>query len=263
MIDRKFILFLLLIIVSSVSAARADDWRHTWTVGSKPEFEFRSNDAGIDISARSGNTIEAYVETKGYHISDSDVRITQRQDGDRVALEVHVAPHHFQIGVYTLKVVVTLPENTPLHVNTSDGHIHVDGVKAESRLESGDGSVEATRFDGTLWAHTGDGHIRAEGCFDRLDLSTGDGHIELDVDTGSKLASSWEIHTHDGSVRATIPSDLAADMDVDTGDGHIDSDIPITVQGSLSRTRLRGTMNGGGPLFRIHTGDGSIHLQRH
>ena len=262
MINRKSLLFLLLLVVSSVSVARADEWRHTWNVGSQPEFEFRSNDAGIDVSARSGSTIDAFVQSNGYHINDNDVRITQRQDGDRVQLEVHVAPHHFQFGVYTLKVVVTLPENTRLHVNTSDGHIHVDGVKAESRLESGDGSVEALRFDGTLWAHTGDGHIKADGRFDRLDLSTGDGHIDLDVESGSKVTSTWEIHTHDGSVRATIPSDLAADLDVDTGDGHIDSDIPVTVQGSLSRNRLRGTMNGGGPLFRIHTGDGSIHLQR-
>ena len=255
-------LVVLLALCFSAAIAHADEWRHTWSVGANPEFEFRSNDAGIDISARPGNTIEAYVETKGYHIGPDDVRVTERQMGDRVNLEVHVAPHHFMIGVYSMKVVVTLPEKTTLHVNTSDGHIRVEGVKAESRLESGDGSVEALRFDGNLWAHTGDGHIKADGRFDRLDLTTGDGHIELDVEPGSKLASSWEIHTHDGSVRAGIPADISADMDVDTGDGHIDSDIPITIQGSLSRNHLRGTMNGGGPLFRIHTGDGSIHLSR-
>ena len=226
MSKQKSLLFLLLLVVSSVSAARADDWHHTWTVGSKPEFEFRSNDAGIDISVRPGNTIDASVETTGYHINDNDVRITERQNGDRVELEVHVAPHHFMIGVYILKVVVTLPENTPLHVNTGDGHIKVDGVKAESRLQSGDGSVEVFRFDGNLWAHTGDGHIRAEGRFDRLDLSSGDGHIEVAIGAGSKLANSWEIHTRDGSVRATLAADLSADLDVDTGDGHIDSDLP-------------------------------------
>jgi DUF4097 and DUF4098 domain-containing protein YvlB len=262
MIKPKFLLLLTLLLLGGISVARADDWRHTWNVGSRPEFEFRSNDAGIDISARQGNAIEAYVETKGYRIADNDVRVTERQNGDRVELDVHVSPHHFQFGVYLLKVVVTLPENTRLHVNTSDGHIRVEGVKGEARLESGDGSVEALRFDGILWGHTSDGHIKAEGRFDRLDLSTSDGHIDLDVSSGSKMSSSWEIHTHDGSVRATIPGDLAADLDVDTGDGHIDSDIAITVQGSLSRNRLRGTMNGGGPLFRIHTGDGSIHLKR-
>lgn len=262
MFNRKSILFAVVFFVAAAAFAHADDWHYTWTVGANPEFEFRSNDAGVEISARPGKTIDAYVETKGYHISDSDVRITQHQDGDRVQMEVHVAPHHFQIGVYTLKVTVTVPENAKLHVNTSDGHIRVYGTKAETRLESGDGSIEATSFDGTLWAHTSDGHIKAQGRFDRLDLSTGDGHIELDLESGSKLANSWEVHTHDGSVRATIPGDLAADMDVDTGDGHIDSDIPITVQGSLSRNHLRGTTNGGGPLFRIHTSDGSIHLQK-
>jgi DUF4097 and DUF4098 domain-containing protein YvlB len=258
--NRKSLLLLLLLF--SVTIARADEWRHTWNVGDKPEFEFRSNDAGIDISTRSGNAVEAYVETKGYKISESDVRVTERQNGDRIAMEVHVAPHRMMFGVYILKVTVTLPENTMLHVSTSDGHIRVDGVKAESRLQSGDGSVEVSRFDGTLWAHTGDGHIKAQGRFDRLDLSTGDGRIEFQIDRGSKLAGSWEVHTSDGSVHAQIPGDLAADLDVDTGDGHIDSDIPVTVQGNLRRNHLRGTLNGGGPLLRIHTGDGSVHLER-
>src|ERR1700744_6259979 len=103
MINRKFF-FLVVLLMGGISVAHADDWRHTWNVGAKPEFDFRSNDAGIDISAGTGNTIEAYVETKGYHISNDDVKVTERQNGDRVELEVHVAPHHFQIGMYMLKV---------------------------------------------------------------------------------------------------------------------------------------------------------------
>ena len=263
MLKRKVLLSILTFFVLGISAAYADDWHHTWTVGANPQFEFRSNDAGVDISARPGRTIEAYVETKGFHITPNEVRITEHQDGDHVQMEVHLPSHHIAFfDMTSVKVTITVPENTGLHVNTSDGHIHVDGVKGEARLESGDGSVEATRLDGTLWAHTGDGHIKAEGRFDRLDLSTGDGHIELNVGAGSKLAGTWEIHTHDGSVRAAIPADLSADLDADTGDGHIDSDIAITVQGSMSRNHLRGAMNGGGPLLRIHTGDGSIHLSR-
>ena len=259
---RKSLLFLIAFVIVGASFAKADDWSHSWNIGDKPEFEYRSNDAGIDITAMPGKSISARVETKGYKLSDDDVRVTQRQEGDRVTLDVHVAPHHFMLGVYMLKVTVTLPETTQLHLHTGDGHIKVDGVKAESRLQTGDGSIEISRFDGNLWAHTGDGHIRADGRFDRLDLSTGDGHIELEIENGSKVSSSWEVRTQDGSVRARIPTDLAADLEVDTGDGHIDSDLPVTVQGSLSRNRLRGTLNGGGPLLRIHTGDGSVHLAR-
>ncbi len=201
MFNRKFLLLLCSFLALAFTAARADDWHHTWTVGANPDFEFRSNDAGIDISARPGNTIEAFVETKGFHIGPNEVRITEHQDGDHVQFEVRIPSHHISFfDMTTVKITVTLPENTKLRVNTSDGHIKVDGVKAEQRLESGDGSVETTRCDGTLWVHT--------------------------------------------------------------GDGHIDSDLTITVQGSINRNHLRGTMNGGGPLLRIHTGDGSIHLSR-
>src|SRR5881275_2713430 len=96
---RKPLLFLIAFLFVGVSFAHADDWSHSWNVGEKPEFEFHSNDAGIDITAMPGKTIDARVETKGYRIADDDVRITQRQDGDRVSLEVHVAPHHFMFGI--------------------------------------------------------------------------------------------------------------------------------------------------------------------
>jgi hypothetical protein len=51
-------------------------------------------------------------------------------------------------------------------------------------------------------------------------------------------------------------------IDASTGDGHVSSDIPITMDGIMSKSSVRGKMNGGGSTLTIHTGDGSIHLKQ-
>jgi Putative adhesin len=96
--------------------------------------------------------------------------------------------------------------------------------------------------------------------FTDLDLRTGDGHIDLTVRPGSKMANGWLIHTSDGRVEAKLPQDLAAEIYAHTGDGKIQLDLPVTVNGSIESTRIRGKLNGGGPLLEITTGDGGIHI---
>ena len=59
-----------------------------------------------------------------------------------------------------------------------------------------------------------------------------------------------------------LPEALAADVELHTGDGHINLDMPLNVEGHLGRSDIRGKLNGGGNLLTIHTGDGSIHLEK-
>src|ERR1700733_1493923 len=102
--------------------------------------------------------------------------------------------------------------------------------------------------------------MSVDGVFTNFDFGTGVGYIDLTVRPGSKLTNGWLIHTSDGRVEAKIPQDLAAEIYSHTGDGHIQLDVPVTVSGSLENSRIRGKMNGGGPLLEVTTGDGSIHI---
>jgi hypothetical protein len=76
------------------------------------------------------------------------------------------------------------------------------------------------------------------------------------------MASGWNVRAGDGSVELNLPDNFAADVDLHTGDGHISLDLPVTVEGRLSRSSIHGKLNGGGNLLTIHTGDGSIRLQK-
>jgi DUF4097 and DUF4098 domain-containing protein YvlB len=118
-------------------------------------------------------------------------------------------------------------------------------------------------LDGTLKVDTGDGHVTVGGRFDALDLHTGDGNIDASATNGSKVASSWMLHSGDGRINLRVPGDLSADLDAHTGDGSITVDLPITVVGSMGHTSsVHGKMNGGGGQLKITSGDGSIHVEK-
>ena len=149
-----------------------------------------------------------------------------------------------------------------IDLHSGDGSLTVSSLKGAVRLHTGDGSIEASDLDGKCDAVSGDGRIHLAGRFDVLSAKSGDGSVGVDALHGSKLESGWSISSGDGSIDVSLPGDLPVNIDASTGDGHISSDIPITVEGIISKSRVRGKMNGGGSTLTIHTGDGSIHLKQ-
>jgi DUF4097 and DUF4098 domain-containing protein YvlB len=180
----------------------------------------------------------------------------------------------------TLRIEVRMPKNADLQVRTGDGSIKandlsgtidlhsgdgsltVGSLKGAVRLHTGDGTIEGRDLDGKCDATSGDGRIRLTGRFDVLSARSGDGSVGVEALHGSKLDSTWSITSGDGSIDVALPADLPVNIDASTGDGHISSDIPITMEGIISKSRVRGKMNGGGSTLTIHTGDGSIHLKQ-
>jgi DUF4097 and DUF4098 domain-containing protein YvlB len=159
-------------------------------------------------------------------------------------------------------ITIHMPREGKVNLHTGDGRIDLSKFKGEMDLETGDGHQDIDSVDGVLHSRAGDGHITANGRFDGLDLTTGDGRIEARASQGSTMSSGWMLRTGDGSVTLQIPENFAADVDLHTGDGHITVDMPISVEGRLGEKNIHGKMNGGGSMLTIHTGDGSIRLEK-
>ena len=51
-------------------------------------------------------------------------------------------------------------------------------------------------------------------------------------------------------------------LDLHTRDGHMTADFRSPSTGGLARRSIHGKINGGGNLITIHTGDGSIRLEK-
>jgi len=264
-VHKSFTLLLLCLSIFSLSAF-ADEWTKSYQVGDKPSLRVDTNDAAVEITRGVGRTISARVVTEGYNVGNGGVRITERQDGDKVDLQVHIPSHlgvHITWHNQETRVEVQVPPETALDLHSGDGHIMVDGTSGPARLDTSDGHIEVRNFNGALNAHTGDGSMTIDGVLSDVNLRSGDGHIDVTVRPGSKMgATGWLIHTSDGRVEARLPQDFAADLYAHTGDGHIQLDLPVTVNGSIERSRIRGKLNGGGPLLEITTGDGGIRISK-
>lgn len=243
--------------------ALADEWTHTYQVGDKPSLRVDTNDAAIEVSRGSSRVVSVKIITEGISIGPGGLHIVEHQTGDVVDLQVHTPREtglHMSWRSRNARIEVQVPQDTGLDLRSGDGHISVDGTAGTAKLETGDGHIDVRNFNGSLRGRTGDGHMTIDGVFTEVNLNTGDGHVDFTARAGSKMSSNWLIHTSDGRVEVRLPSDFAAELYAHTGDGRITLDVPVTVNGSFERNHVRGKINGGGPLFEIGTGDGSIRI---
>lgn len=263
---RRMMLAVLLSLPLLAGYALGDEWNRTYQVGDKPNLRVDTNDASVEVSRGQSHTMSVRIVSESINIGTGGVSIIDRQNGDSLDLQVHM-PHQYGIHISwrspRVRVEVQVPQETTLDLHSGDGHIRVDGTSGAAKLDSGDGHIEVRDFNGSLRAHTSDGHMTIDGTFTDVELRTGDGHVDFTARNGSKMNSPWLIRTSDGSVVVHMPADLAADLNAHTGDGHITLDFPVTVSGSIERSRVRGKLNGGGPELEIATGDGSIRIAKY
>lgn len=254
----SIVVFCALVLITSV--AKADEWNKHWSLGPNAELHVTAGDAALVVEAVGGNSIDATLTTRGYSIGPSGVRVTEHQVGGRLDIEIRQPSMHFGFGDHSIRLELRVPKQLNAYLHTGDGSITLRGVHGSMQVDTGDGSIHGEDLDGALDAHSGDGSVHVSGRFDNLHLRTEDGSVDLDVLRGSRMHADWRVHTGDGSVRLNLPGDLSADLEVHTGDGHIRMNLPLTVTGMQSGNEIHGKLNGGGPLFTVRTGDGSISL---
>jgi hypothetical protein len=280
-VHRSAIIWALLATGLFAATVHADDYAKSFTVSNRASVRVDTNDGSVSITTGDTKQIEFRVEYQGYVLNKS-LNIESNQQGDEVELTARIPNKwHFSLGmIRRLHIEVRMPKDADLQVRTGDGSIKaiglsgtidlhsgdgsltVSSLKGAVRLHTGDGSIEGRDLDGKCDAVSGDGRIRLTGRFDVLSVRSGDGSVGVEALHGSKLDSGWNISSGDGGIDVALPDDLPVNIDASTSDGHISSDIPITMDGIISKSRVRGKMNGGGSTLTIHTGDGSIHLKQ-
>jgi len=276
--------------------AHAEEYVKAYSVTGRATVRVRVDDSNVRVISSDAPKVEFRVTYEGYELGKSlfiesrqegsDVELTAREKtgltigyrNRRVSTEVHV-PRDADLQLETGDGAIELAAmngrisvrsgdgsiraarlNGTIELTTSDGDIRAEGLKGDVRMRTGDGRVDATGLDGKCSAGSGDGLITLAGRFDSLDVTTGDGGVTARVGAGSAMSGSWHIRSGDGPVELVLPSDFKATVEASTGDGRITMGLPITTQGDLGKSRVRGTLNGGGPALVLRTGDGPIRI---
>lgn len=179
----------------------------------------------------------------------------------------------------SLEVDVAVPPGCDVEVDNRDGRLDLSGVEGRVSVRHRDGRVNLSRLKGEIFVHTSDGPVVAEdldgslegsssdgpirvsGRFDDLDLESHDGRLTVDVQPGSRIRESWSLRTDDGSMEVEIPEALKATLDARVRDGGIRIDVPTVDIGESSPSVVRVDLNGGGPVLRVRSSDGSVRIR--
>jgi len=215
-----------------------------------------------------------------------------RQEGNNVHID-YVNAHNISVDYE-----ITVPADTTVRTRSGSGDQTIEGTHGNVDAQTGSGDVKLSNLTGEVRLQTGSGNVRAHQVSGAVRGGTGSGDIEIeetgqgdmDLRTGSGNISGrgiqggfrgetgsgdvtaegtqtgpWEIHTGSGNVRVRLPGNAAFDADISTSSGSVDVGMPIemTVQGRVeeSRKSIHGKVHGGGPVLRIRTGSGDIHIE--
>ena len=214
-----------------------------------------------------------------------------RQDGNSIHIE-YVDYHNISIDYE-----ITVPAETTVRTKSGSGNQTLEGTHGNADVQTGSGDVRLSNLQGEIRVQTGSGDVRAREIAGSVRGGTGSGDVEIeetgagdiDLHTGSgnitargvqgsfhgetgsgeitaegTQSGTWDARTGSGNVRLRLPANAAFDADISTSSGSIDVNSPIemTVQGRVTDAHKspHGKVRGGGPLLRVHTGSGDIHI---
>ena len=273
------------LLFALATIARAQDrWDKTYNITGQPTLNIETGDSNLTIkSCGECQTVQIHVDARNRKLSD--YRLEESQSGNMIHFLLKEKPRigfHVTWHESSVSVEVETPANLTLHAESADGNLNASGLKGTITLrssdghqniadvsgtlnvQSSDGTVEMQNIAGTLDARSSDGNIKVSGKLDGLNIHTSDGSLTVELASGTSLKSDSTLHSSDGSITLRLPKDLAATFDISSSDGKIDCNLPLTLDGfhssDGSNHSVRGKLNTGGPLFTIHTSDGSVHI---
>ena len=168
----------------------------------------------------------------------------------------------------------------PVWGRTSGGSVKLEGTQGDAELKTSGGGITIGSVEGTVEAITSGGSIRIDKVAGSVNAKTSGGGITVEEVMGDITAKtsggsikayisrqpegSCSLETSGGNVTAYLLENIAVDVDARTSGGSVSTDVPITtvVQGKVRKNRLQGAINGGGPLLKLRTSGGSVHLRK-
>lgn len=215
-------------------------------------------------------------------LEDFEVTFEHKGADVRVDGKFKQGRKHWQKQLNRLKIhfLVTLPRQYNVDLDTSSGGISVDDLDGYVRTETSAGGLRFGKIKGTVWGRTSAGSIKLTSCDSAVDVITSAGSIELESvggDVNAKTSAGsiratmtaqpqneCSLRTSAGGITVTLIPDVTVDVDAETSAGSVSTDFAVAsiIQGKFPKNRLKGSINGGGPLLKLRTSAGSIRLQR-
>jgi hypothetical protein len=241
-------------VLAAPAGAQDFEWRGRLDVGQT--VEIKGVNGTINATSASSGDVEVTAAKSARHSNPAEVRIEVVRGADGVTI-CAVYPNTRDREANRCAA----GDAGHMSTNNNDTQVHFEvRVPAGVNLTAStvNGEIKAESLQGDVNAHTVNGSVR---------VST-TGSAEATTVNGSVTAAMGRLDSRDGATFKTVNGDVTvnlppgvdASVRADTLNGNVRSEFPITVQGSVSPRRLRGTIGNGGRELRLSTVNGSIRL---
>ncbi len=197
----------------------------------------------------------------------------------------------------SVSYTVTVPREFNLDLRTSGGDIEVGSVKGTVKARTSGGDLKFAKIDGAVEGHTSGGNVRLEEGTAKANLHTSGGDIfvgraggptsvttsggNIKLESVEELVSAstsggdihatitgpikqdTELHTSGGQVVVHVKKGTGFKLDASTSGGDVDAEgLTLTIEkGGMGKSRLTGTVNGGGPRLKLRSSGGDIKIR--
>ena len=232
----------------------------TWSgvIPSGRRVMIKNINGGIQVERSTNGRVEVSAEKRWRRGNPEDVRIEQKKVGEDVLVCALFSEGSRcdESGIHTdrrtkwndrndvsVRFTVRVPDGVRVDLSTVNGGVEVTGVNNEVDAHTVNGSITARSAGGPVRARTVNGSINVSmGALGRAD--------DLDYETVT------------GAITIELPSNFGAQLELSTVNGRVSTDFPITISGTLSPRRLRGTVGNGATRLRASTVNGSVTLRK-
>jgi DUF4097 and DUF4098 domain-containing protein YvlB len=269
----------------------------SFTVSSGGTLHLSTDVGSVMISGGSGSEVSVKVEVRGSEGFIKDFDFSAWQEGSDVHVKAKVPKsiwRMFSSSDRDARFTITVPAKYNIDASTAGGDVKISGVEGKVKGETSGGDVRAEEITGDVSVGTSGGDVEVKKIQGMVAAETSGGDVAVSAVTGDVKAETsggnvrvsdveGAVHaetsggnvyvtvrggnkgvraeTSGGNVEVAVASNVSANLDAATSGGNVECDLPVTVQGKVSGSSIKGTINGGGPLIYAHTSGGNVRIR--
>ena len=146
----------------------------------------------------------------------------------------------------------------PVTARTDGGSISIGDVGGDFEATSNGGSISVGRANGKVMARANGGSVAIDEATDAIDAKAAGGSVAAYI--SKQPRSDSKLIAEAGNVELRLPESIAVNIDASCSAGRLRSDFSLN--GHQDDERLKGTINGGGPLVMVRASAGNINLRK-
>lgn len=216
---------------------------------------YLDTDAGsIELESHDQDTVDITVELKDKNSDNFSVKFSQ--NGNDV-LVIGDKKKSFSFGRSSGHFIVKVPRHYDVDLKTHGGSITLSSLIGKVDAYTSGGSIGLSQIQGDVDMKTSGGSIRVDGLVGSINAHTSGGSIS--VQFSEQPTADSKLTTSGGGITAYLIPTTAVDLFARTSGGSVASEFKVT--GSTKRTKVEGTINGGGPKMVLKTSGGSVRVK--